>query len=242
MADPYYSERRIGDSTGSPRRGLLYIAALLLLVLLASRYLASTLIDYKWWTEMGQTDTWLDLYLYGTGPLAIAFLLFVGAFWTAFKLGIRSADNGPMFGFLSVSLLSKIALLVILVLAFLLANITVNSWAIVRYFGGLRLPPSAGEFVDPIFHHSLPFYFFQLPFYETLLRVVLVGAVDGDPDGAGLRFVDPDVGGRGRLGGGLHGPYARFMHSVLRIRVRYLEQTSSTWPSYLHMKKICSAS
>jgi len=177
MADPYYSERRIGDSTGSPRRGLLYIAALLLLVLLASRYLASTLIDYKWWTEMGQTDTWLDLYLYGTGPLAIAFLLFFGAFWTAFKLGIRSADSGPMFGFLSVSLLSKIALLVILVLAFLLANITVNSWAIVRYFGGLRLPPTAGEFVDPIFHHSLPFYFFSLPFYQTLLRVLLVGAL-----------------------------------------------------------------
>lgn len=155
----------------------MYLAGLLFLLLIGSRFLASTLIDYKWWSEMGQTDTWFDLYLYGTGPLILAFLLFAAAFWTAFKLGIRDTGNRPLFGFLSKTLLSRIVLLAILVLAFLLANITVNSWAVVRYFGGLRIPASAGGFVDPIFHHSLPFYFFSLPFYQTLLRVVLVGAV-----------------------------------------------------------------
>ncbi len=178
MADPYYSERRISEAEQPPRRRLvLYLLGLLFLLLVGSRFLASTLIDYQWWSEMGQTDTWFDLYLYGTGPSILAFLLFAAAFWTAFKLGIRSTGNRPLFGFLSRSLLSKIALLATLVLAFLLANITVNSWAVVRYFGGLRLPPSAGGFVDPIFHHSLAFYFFSLPFYQTLLRVVLVGSV-----------------------------------------------------------------
>ncbi|MFL6450600.1 MAG: UPF0182 family protein [Bryobacteraceae bacterium] len=177
MADPYYRERLIEQSNPPRRRGLFYIAALLLLLLLGSRYLASLLIDYSWWSEMGQTDTWFDLYLYGTGPVILAFLLFAGAFWTAFRLGIRSSGRRPLFGVVSRSLLSKLALLAIVVLAFLLANITVNSWAVVRFFGGLRLPASAGQFVDPIFNHSLPFYFFSLPFYETLLRVVLVGAV-----------------------------------------------------------------
>src|SRR6478735_932401 len=128
MADPYYTERRIGDSAGTPRRGLLYVIALLFILLVAFRYLGSTLIDYKWWTEMGQTDTWPDLYLYGTGPLVLAFLLLAGTFWAAFKLGIRSSGDRPLFGFLSRSLLSKLALLAIIVLAFLLANVTVNSW------------------------------------------------------------------------------------------------------------------
>src|SRR5436305_4172076 len=142
MADPYYSERRIAESERPRSRRLLYVVGLIFVLLLASRYLASTLIDYCWWSEVGQTDTWLDLYLYGTGPLIIAFVLFAGAFWTAFKLGIRSVTDRPLFGFLSRSLLSKIALLAVIVLAFLLANITVNSWAVVRYFGGLRLPSS----------------------------------------------------------------------------------------------------
>src|SRR5947209_6224215 len=177
MADPYYAERRIGQAEAPRRRALFYIAGLLFLLLVGSRFLASTLIDYEWWSEMGQTDTWFDLYLYGTGPSILAFLLFAAAFWTAFKLGIRDTGNRPLFGVLSRSLLSRIALLAILVLAFLLANVTVDSWAVVRYFGGLRIPPSAGGFVDPIFHHSLPFYFFSLPFYQTLLRLVLVGAV-----------------------------------------------------------------
>jgi uncharacterized protein len=178
MAGPYFTERRISDSEGSRgSRGLLYLFGLLFVLVVVSRYFASTLIDYYWWTELGQTQTWLDLYLYSTGPLIVAFLLFAAAFWTAFKIGIRPVGNRSLFGFLSPSLLWKIALLAIVVLAFLLANITVNGWAVVRFFGGLRLPPTAGEFVDPIFHHSLPFYFFSLPFYETLLRMVLVGAV-----------------------------------------------------------------
>ena len=177
MADPYYRDRQIADPERPRSRRLLYVVGLLFVALVASRYLASTLIDYYWWTEVGQTDTWLDLYLYGTGPLIIAFVLLAGAFWTAFKLGIRPLGDRRLFGVLTRSLLSKIALLAVAVLAFLLANITVNSWAVVRFFGGLRLPSSAGEFVDPIFHQSLPFYFFSLPFYETLLRVVLVGAV-----------------------------------------------------------------
>ncbi|MFL6414200.1 MAG: UPF0182 family protein [Bryobacteraceae bacterium] len=177
MADPYYDERRIANSERTRGRGLLYLAAVLFLLLVASRYLASTLIDYYWWSEMGQTDTWLDLYLYGTGPIVVAFVLFASLFWIAFKLGIGPARDRLLFGFLSQSTFSKIALLAVLVLAFLLANIAVNSWTVVRFFGGTRLPSSAGAFADPIFHHSLPFYFFSLPFYQTLLRVVLMAAI-----------------------------------------------------------------
>ncbi len=82
-----------------------------------------------------------------------------------------------MFCVVKRSLLTRLALLILVVLAIGVANATVDSWAVVRYFGGLRLPPTAGEFVDPIFGRPLHFYFFGLPFYNMLLRVVLVGAI-----------------------------------------------------------------
>ena len=169
-------DRFIGERP--PRRGgLLFIIVALFILLFGARYIASTLIDYSWWSEVHQTDTWYSLLIYGTGPVVLAFLLLFGAFWTAFRLGVRGSMQTPIFGFLNRSLLSKIAALVLAVLALLVANATVNSWTVVRFFGGLRLPPSSSEFIDPIFGKPLHFYFFGLPFYNTLLRVVLVGAV-----------------------------------------------------------------
>ncbi len=171
MADLYLGQRQ--------RRGrLLFIVAVLLVLLLCSRYLAGTLIAYSWWREMHQLDTWLNLLLYGTGPIALATVLFFLAFFTAFKAGFRRRRNDtPLFGFLHRGLLTRIALLVFALLALFVANSTVESWTAVRYFGGLRLPASAAEYVDPIFSKPLHFYFFSLPFYNLLLEVVLVGAV-----------------------------------------------------------------
>ena len=40
----------------------------ILLLLLGARTVASTVIDYQWWKELGQVDTWLNLYLYASRP------------------------------------------------------------------------------------------------------------------------------------------------------------------------------
>src|SRR4051794_1338652 len=179
MPDRYIDDRfRSEAGPHQKRSGLTSIAVALFILLISSRYIASTLIDYSWWSELHQTDTWLSLYLYGTGPVVIVFLLLLAAFWTAFQLGARDwTSTGGPFGFLRRPLVSRIALLVLAVLAFLVANATVSSWSVVRFFGGLRFAPGPSEFVDPIFGKNLHFYFFSLPFYNTLLRVVLVGAV-----------------------------------------------------------------
>jgi uncharacterized membrane protein (UPF0182 family) len=156
---------------------LIWIAAALLILLLCSRFIASTIIDYSWWSEVGQLDTWLNLWLYGTGPIVLAVLIFFGAFWIAFSLGFRRASGAPIFGFLSRRVVSRLAILVLALLAIAAANATVESWTVVKYFGGLRLPSTPAEYVDPIFGKPLHFYFFALPFYRMLLRVVLVGSV-----------------------------------------------------------------
>jgi len=66
---------------------------------------------------------------------------------------------------------------VLALFAISVANATVDSWTAVKFFGGLRLPQTPAEYVDPIFGKPLQFYFFALPFYRMLLNIVLVGAV-----------------------------------------------------------------
>jgi uncharacterized membrane protein (UPF0182 family) len=161
-----------------PRRGgWLFVVILLIVLLLCSRYIAGTLIDYSWWSEMRQVDTWISLLLYGTGPVLIAILLLFLAFWIAFTRGLRKLGDAPLFGFVKRTFVTRIGLVALALLGVLVANATVDSWTVVRYFGGLRLPSAQGEYIDPIFGKQLHFYFFSLPFYNLLLRVILAGAV-----------------------------------------------------------------
>ncbi len=159
------------------RGGLLFAFVALLILLFCSRYIASTVIDYSWWSELHQTDTWISLLLYGTGPLVLTILVFFFAFWLAFRIGTRHEPDTPLFGVLKRSFVSKIAAAGAALVAIIAANATVDSWTVVRYFGGLRLPAGAGGFTDPIFHKPLQFYFFGLPFYSMLVGVILTGAV-----------------------------------------------------------------
>lgn len=159
------------------RGGWLFLIILLIVLLLCSRYITATFVDYSWWSEMHQVDTWISLLLYGTGPIIVAIVLLFIAFWIAFTAGLRKLGDAPLFGFVKRSFVTRIGIVVLALFAILVANATVDSWTVVRYFGGLRLPSAQGEYIDPIFGKQLHFYFFNLPFYNLLLRVILAGAV-----------------------------------------------------------------
>ncbi|MBV8829023.1 MAG: UPF0182 family protein [Acidobacteriaceae bacterium] len=170
MPDRYIGERR-------RRSPLILILVALLLLLICSRYIASTLIDYAWWSELKQTETWVNLLLYGTGPLVILSVIFFVAFFLALRVGLKRTGDMPIMGVLSRRLIVRLGALLLGFVAVIAANATVDSWTVVRYFGGLRVSPSTHEYSDPIFHKPLQFYFFSLPFYSTMLHVVLVGTV-----------------------------------------------------------------
>ena len=176
MSDRYLDEPPPRLSRNQ-RSGLITLVILVFGLLLASRYLASTWIDYQWWQEMHQLDTWFNQLLYGTLPVAIVFVLLFAIFWIALKLGLRRQVETPLFGLVKRSLVLKLAAAGLAVLAFLVANATVDNWTVVRFFGGLGLPASTGEFVDPIFHKPLHFYFFTLPFAHMLLSLLIVCTV-----------------------------------------------------------------
>jgi len=168
---------RIPGGRRPKRSSLIFAIFLIILLLLCSRYIAATLIDYAWWSNLGQMDTWISLWLYRTLPVAIASLLLFLAFWIAFKRGARREVVTQRFGFLHHPVFSRLITVVLALIAIGVANATVSSWTVVKYFGGLRLPASNSEYVDPIFGKQLHFYFFSLPFYNMLLHLVLAGAI-----------------------------------------------------------------
>src|SRR5579863_8417430 len=129
-------DRYIGQRQRQARGRLLFLVILLIIVVFCSRYIASTLIDYSWWSEVGQVETWISLLIYGTGPIVLAVVIFFCAFWIAFKLGMRhSGGEGPVFGVFRRSFVSRLALIVLAVFAIGVANATVDSWTVVKYFG-----------------------------------------------------------------------------------------------------------
>jgi len=57
------------------------------------------------------------------------------------------------------------------------ASSSIDSWTVVRYFGGRHLPVEASSWQDPVFGQPLAFYLFLLPFYSNLLSFVLALAL-----------------------------------------------------------------
>ena len=151
---------------GAPRGGWIVLAVIVVLVLVGARAIAGFIIDYEWWKEMGQVSTWLSMLSYGVTPaFGAAFLAFV-IFWLAHARGMR-AGGARLRGYPVYAKLSGFALLLV---AAIFAFAVVDSWTIVRYFGGRA---TATPWRDPVFGHPLSFYLFDLPFYSVLLRFVL---------------------------------------------------------------------
>jgi hypothetical protein len=152
-----------------PRRGILLLAAIVVVALIASRWLAGFAIDWAWWGEIGQRETWIAMLAYGTVPAIGASLLCYAAFFTAHFFGLKAAGSSLR----EHSIYSKISAVGLLLFSLLVGFGVVDSWAVVRYFGGLGLAANSAGWHDPVFARPLSFYFFDLPFYGVLLRTLI---------------------------------------------------------------------
>ncbi len=162
---------------GSGKRrgpGPLVVVITIFVLLFAGRYAAQTLLDYEWWKEIHQLDTWISQLLYGTLPIVIAAVLLFLCFAAAWRLGSR---RGSTRGVAASGPISRLILVGIALLSLLLASIIIDPWNIVRFFGGLRIPGVGNSYIDPIFGLPLRFYFFDLPFFQVLLHVLLAASL-----------------------------------------------------------------
>ncbi|HEY7392202.1 MAG TPA: UPF0182 family protein [Bryobacteraceae bacterium] len=160
--------RKTAWSRRSPATRITLIV-LLLILLLGARSIASYTIDYQWWKEMGQIDTWLSLLTYSVAPIIAATLLAFAVLWIAHARALKFAGSGlsehPIY--------ARISALLLLLLGYLIAASSIDTWTVVRYAGSRGLPPAATAWHDAIFGKPLSFYLFDLPFYLSLRSYVL---------------------------------------------------------------------
>ncbi|MCC7174393.1 MAG: UPF0182 family protein [Bryobacterales bacterium] len=151
-----------------PKRSTILLIAGIFLLIAGARTIANFAIEYQWWKELGQVPTWIDLLLYSIAPLAAATTLAVAALWLAHARALRFA-RASLRAHRIYALVSFLALLAV---AWVLASSTIDTWTVVRYFGGRDLP-TANAWQDAVFGRPLSFYLFSLPFYTVLLRFLL---------------------------------------------------------------------
>ena len=73
-------------------RGLIIVV--LLFILGGGRWLASYAVEYQWWQEMGQVETWFQMLSYGFVPVVLAALVGFAVLWLAHARGLKLAGTG----------------------------------------------------------------------------------------------------------------------------------------------------
>jgi hypothetical protein len=154
----------------APRRrfGLGALVVALLVILFFARSVASFVIEYQWWREMNQIETWYTRIAYGYFTVPVTTLVFFLALWISHARGLKHGGSGlranPRY--------ARLSTIVLLALSWFLASATMDSDTVMRFFAGVGLP-TQGQWRDPYFHHPLKFYFFHIPFYKDLLSALL---------------------------------------------------------------------
>jgi uncharacterized membrane protein (UPF0182 family) len=153
------------------------LAAAVVLLLVFGRSICSLIIDYLWWKEMGQVSTWIraSSYIYATNVAEwlIAFVVL----WIGHARGMKYAGTSLRAN-RTYSLLVSAALAFV---AMIIAAASMTGWVVARYVagGGAASSSIASTWSDPVFGHSLGFYFFELPFYTGLVGFLEALAIAG---------------------------------------------------------------
>src|SRR6267142_2980546 len=72
-------------------RNLVVLIVLAILALWASSTAADFVIEYNWWKEIGQVNTWVGMLWYSIAPAAAGSLVAFVALWTAHARGLQFA-------------------------------------------------------------------------------------------------------------------------------------------------------
>ena len=155
------------------RPWLIQLLVVAFLLLLCSRWIASFVIEYQWWSELGQLETWFNQWLYGFAPVAVATAIAFAVLLLAHRYALHFAEtrlrDHRIYGWLMT--------LVLLFVAFLIASATLDTWTVVRFAGSRAVGEPAGAFHDAVFGKPLSFYLFDLPFLEDLRSFLLALAI-----------------------------------------------------------------
>ena len=134
------------------RRTVLLIVAFFLLVS-GARFAAGFIIEFQWWKEMGQVPTWIEMLIYSAAPVAAATLLAFAVLWLAHARALKFAGT-RLGAHRTYAVLSTLALLFA---SWVLSSGVIDTWTVVRHFGGrhlssdhpVRVVPESPGLADP---------------------------------------------------------------------------------------------
>ena len=154
-------------------RNLIVLIVLAILALWASSTAADFVIEYNWWKEIGQVNTWVGMLWYSIAPAAAGSLVAFFALWVAHARGLHFA------GILQRDhrLYSRLIPVGLAVVAIFFASSSIDYWTVMRFFGSRGLAAPADAWKDQVFSRGLPFYLFDLPFYAEVLGFGFVLAI-----------------------------------------------------------------
>src|SRR4051812_48354376 len=128
-----------GRDPRKSRAGRIALIVTLLVILAGTRSMASYAIEIAWWKELGQFRTWMSMLYYGVAPVALATIVAFAVLWMAHARALKFA--GPSLG--ANKLYARLSTLVLLLVGYLVAASSIDSWTVVRYAGSRGLPASA---------------------------------------------------------------------------------------------------
>jgi uncharacterized protein len=149
-------------------RNLIALSFLLAFLMWLVGTVADFIIEYNWWREIGQVDTWVGMLWYRIAPVAAGTVMAFVSLWVAHANGLRFA------GVLERDhrLYSRLILVALALVAILFASATIDYWTVMRFVGSRGLTQPADAWKDQVFSRPLPFYLFDLPFFSQVLGFV----------------------------------------------------------------------
>jgi uncharacterized protein len=179
------------------------LVAAVVLLLVFGRSICSFVIDYLWWKEMGQVSTWVRglTYVYATN--VAEWIIVFAVLWIAHARGMKYSRASLRGHRLYAGLIT----LALAFVALLITGASMNGWVVARYAAGSSLPASASAtaWTDPVFGRPLGFYFFELPFYTSVIGFIETLAIAGAlayylaARGWQIKREFPDMAASGRL-------------------------------------------
>ena len=152
---------------------LIVLSFLLGIIAWAATTAANFLIEYNWWKEVGQVDTWVGMLWYSIAPAAAGTVVAFIALWVAHASGLRFAGIRQQ----DFRLYARLIPFGLALVAILFASSSIDYWTVMRFFGSRGLTVASDAWKDQVFSRGLPFYLFDLPFYSQLLAYVFVLAI-----------------------------------------------------------------
>jgi uncharacterized membrane protein (UPF0182 family) len=153
-------------------RTIIFVVIVLAL-LLGVRTGADFAIEYQWWKEVGQVQTWITMLFYRFLPVILASLLCWPVLLWAHRRGTAFAGVSTA----NYSIYSKLVPIILLLGAGFFVGSSVDHHKVMAYMGSGGVEASTDTWSDPVFQRNLPFYLFQLPFYSLVLRFVFAATV-----------------------------------------------------------------